>query len=294
MENYTYMTLLTNNTYVQGVILLNETLKKVKSKYPLIVLVTEEVAQATLDILDYLKIKWKLVDTIQLPDYIENFKQNQYQKHKQFNPLWKNTITKYQIFNQIEYEKIIFLDCDIMILRNIDHLFQVPSIGATKLLDNSHFTSGLLIISPSIQLFNNFINFIQCLSLEEVKNLFFDSSDQKLFEYFLLNNKQYKINFINNKLYNVFIFPEFVSTYQEQILKRSYCIHFQGEVKPWDYKNQLFKNPQNINLEFNNSGFKYEPVIKIIKDTFDTIPKNLMINFISQYGKELIQYQSFN
>lgn len=44
MENYTYMTLLTNNTYVQGVILLNETLKKVKSKYPLVVLVTEEVA----------------------------------------------------------------------------------------------------------------------------------------------------------------------------------------------------------------------------------------------------------
>ena len=44
IKNYTYMTLLTNNTYVQGVILLNETLKKVKSKYPLIVLVTNEVA----------------------------------------------------------------------------------------------------------------------------------------------------------------------------------------------------------------------------------------------------------
>jgi len=40
MNNNIYITLLGNNSYLQGVLLLNYSLKQVKSKYPLLVLVT--------------------------------------------------------------------------------------------------------------------------------------------------------------------------------------------------------------------------------------------------------------
>jgi hypothetical protein len=52
MENYSYISLLTNDTYVYGIILLSESLKRVKSKYPLNVLITEDVSAAIKELLD--------------------------------------------------------------------------------------------------------------------------------------------------------------------------------------------------------------------------------------------------
>ena len=51
-----------------------------------------------MDILDYLEIKWKLVENIKLPENIKNFRNNQ-NLNLPLNPLWYNTITKLQIFN---------------------------------------------------------------------------------------------------------------------------------------------------------------------------------------------------
>ena len=52
MENYSYISLLTNDTYIYGILLLNESLKKVKSKYPLNVLITEDVSEASRELLN--------------------------------------------------------------------------------------------------------------------------------------------------------------------------------------------------------------------------------------------------
>jgi len=47
MENYSYISLLTNDNYIYGIILLAESLKQVKSKYPLKVLITKDVSKAS-------------------------------------------------------------------------------------------------------------------------------------------------------------------------------------------------------------------------------------------------------
>jgi hypothetical protein len=51
MKNYAYISLLTNDSYAYGVALLVESLKRVKAKYPLHVLVTDTVSAATLEFL---------------------------------------------------------------------------------------------------------------------------------------------------------------------------------------------------------------------------------------------------
>jgi len=52
MNKYSYITLLSDDSYIYGVILLNESLKRVESKYPLKVLVTSNVTLPIINILD--------------------------------------------------------------------------------------------------------------------------------------------------------------------------------------------------------------------------------------------------
>jgi hypothetical protein len=52
MNNYSYITLLSDDSYIFGVILLQESMKKVNTKYPLEVLVTPNVSRAVLVMLE--------------------------------------------------------------------------------------------------------------------------------------------------------------------------------------------------------------------------------------------------
>jgi len=94
-----------------------------------------------------------LIDTISVTDEINEY------NTKINAPLaatWKNCWTKFKIFDLIEYDKIVFLDADIMVLKNLDHLFELPHMTAA--LDGEyfnlwegwpHFNSGCLVIEPN-------------------------------------------------------------------------------------------------------------------------------------------------
>jgi len=88
-----------------------------------------------------------------MPDalYEENVK-----IHKKFTNNWKNCFTKYKLFDLTEYDKIVFLDADIMVLKNLDDLFDKPNM--TACVDGEyfniwpnylHFNAGCLVIEPS-------------------------------------------------------------------------------------------------------------------------------------------------
>ena len=70
MKNYSYVTLLTNDSYVYGVALLVESMKRVNTQYPLHVLIIDEVAEATIEILKQLKVTYEKVDIIPTPEDI--------------------------------------------------------------------------------------------------------------------------------------------------------------------------------------------------------------------------------
>ena len=235
MENYSYISLLTNDNYIYGIILLAESLKQVKSKYPLKVLITKDVSKASQEILKQLNISYKLIDIIPMPTklYEENREIN-----KEFTHTWKNCFTKFKIFDLTEYKKIIFLDSDILILKNIDHLFNCSHM--TACIDGEyfniwpeylHFNAGCLVIEPSHKLYLNLLEYIDKIDHKKYGRQEV-IADQEILNFYFKDwpNKQ---QLHLNKYYNIFA-PYIQEEQVEDIEKNAYFIHFIGR-KPWKY-----------------------------------------------------------
>ncbi|KAL6209271.1 hypothetical protein ACLB2K_020213 [Fragaria x ananassa] len=56
--------------------------------------------------------------------------------------------SKFRLWQLTDYDKIIFLDADMLILRNIDFLFEMPEISATG-NNATLFNSGVMVVEPS-------------------------------------------------------------------------------------------------------------------------------------------------
>ncbi|CAN1854757.1 UDP-glucuronate:xylan alpha-glucuronosyltransferase 1 [Linum perenne] len=61
--------------------------------------------------------------------------------------------SKFRLWQLTDYDKIIFIDADLLILRNIDFLFKMPEISATG-NNGTLFNSGVMVIEPSNCTFN--------------------------------------------------------------------------------------------------------------------------------------------
>ncbi|KAK2656139.1 hypothetical protein Ddye_009191 [Dipteronia dyeriana] len=71
--------------------------------------------------------------------------------------------SKFRLWQLTDYDKIIFIDADLLILRNIDFLFGMPEISATG-NNGTLFNSGVMVIEPSnctFQLLMDHINEIE-------------------------------------------------------------------------------------------------------------------------------------
>lgn len=84
-------------------------LQKVNSKYPLIVIATDDISIKTLKILQEAGIQYKIV------------------KHYDFTKEvghYKCTINKFYAFELKEYDKVCFIDADSFVIQNIDFIFR--------------------------------------------------------------------------------------------------------------------------------------------------------------------------
>lgn len=71
--------------------------------------------------------------------------------------------SKFRLWQLTDYDKIIFIDADLLILRNIDFLFEMPEISATG-NNATLFNSGVMVVEPSnctFQLLMDHINEIE-------------------------------------------------------------------------------------------------------------------------------------
>ncbi|KAI6691069.1 hypothetical protein NL676_027897 [Syzygium grande] len=71
--------------------------------------------------------------------------------------------SKFRLWQLTDYNKIIFIDADLLILRNIDFLFEMPEISAIG-NNATLFNSGVMVVEPSnctFQLLMDHINEIE-------------------------------------------------------------------------------------------------------------------------------------
>ena len=263
---YSYVTVLTDDSYVYGVMILAYTLKQTKSKYPLHVLITEDVSGATKEILNQLNITYQLVDKIPIPQNIYN---HNFQIDPRIAATWINCLTKLKAFDLTQFEKIVFLDADLLLLKNIDHLFNYPHLTAA--IDGEyfhiwkeeylHFNNGCIVIEPSHELFLNILNFIKNLKEKDIDNEII--ADQEIINYFYKDWPK-QTNLHLNKYYNIFA-PYIQENDLEDIQKNAYFIHFIGR-KPWDF---FIKATTDTYVEY-----FYELGMKIMKEVEDTLDYN--------------------
>ena len=113
MDNQVYMTLLCTDDYTNGVVYLKHNLERVKAKYPLKCIVDETISKEALEVLEKNGIEWIMKDIIPIPEVIKE------RNKKKGVGIWNTIFQKLWIFDMTEYSKIVYLDSDIMVLKNI-------------------------------------------------------------------------------------------------------------------------------------------------------------------------------
>ncbi|KAE8023475.1 hypothetical protein FH972_009165 [Carpinus fangiana] len=112
-----YITFLAGNgDYVKGVVGLAKGLRKVKSAYPLVVAMLPDVPEEHRQILRSQGCIIREIEPIYPPE-------NQIQFAMAYYVI---NYSKLRIWNFEEYSKMMYLDADIQVFENIDHLFDTP------------------------------------------------------------------------------------------------------------------------------------------------------------------------
>ena len=116
-----YITLLSTDSYYDGVVALSRSLQMVSSRYPLYVAISRDVSDTVCDKLISQDVNIiKLGNSVNIPEG----------SSQTIMPHWSYTFDKLQIWGLTQFEKLVFLDSDMMVVRNIDHLFDREPFSA--------------------------------------------------------------------------------------------------------------------------------------------------------------------
>ncbi|KAJ3778005.1 nucleotide-diphospho-sugar transferase [Lentinula raphanica] len=113
-----FVTLLTKSSYLPGVLVLAHGLKSVGSKYPLVVMVTPTLEIDARNILDKTSIKMYPIDIL-MPDSSRH-------SVADHDARFRDTWTKLRAFGLEGFDRVVLLDADMLIKRNMDDLLEMP------------------------------------------------------------------------------------------------------------------------------------------------------------------------
>ncbi len=260
-----YVAYMANDRDLKGVLLLDYNLKKVGSKYSFCILLIENVSDKVRQILsDYgiSSINCNLNSTL------SSFTTNQVLVNEIIN---KHYYGKYMVFSLEQFKKVIYLDTDLLLMSNIDHLFDydlettngnsisrlymVNDMQASLQEDNKYcvvltknaFNSGVIIFKPNVNttrfLFRELVN----LGLDGFRNI---NTDQDIFNS-LIKKGILECTTLNMK-YN--ISPSIVIDFlRKGYIDKPYVIHYMLKPKPWELldgtcEKLVFSNPVSKHL----------------------------------------------
>lgn len=160
MKRYAYLTYLGTDDYLPGTLALIEELKHVKSKYPIYVLVANDLRKETIC---QIETKAKVIKSQKFKIPNEVLKHNNQTGYSR----WNRTFEKLQVFGLEQFDKIVMLDSDMLIKSNIDELFEKPNLSAVAAGKDypgnekwENLNSGTMVITPSKLEFTRLIKLI--------------------------------------------------------------------------------------------------------------------------------------
>lgn len=209
-----YATVLhSSDTYVCGAITLAQSLLKTKTDRDLLLLHDKLIPEEKLKAL--MAAGWKLheIKRIRNPR-AENGSYNEY------------NYSKFRLWQLTYYQKIIFIDADIIVLRNLDLLFYFPEMSATG-NDGSIFNSGIMVIRPSKCTFKTLMD-------KRREIISYNGGDQGfLNEVFVWWHRlPRRVNFLKNFWANTTLESSMKNSLFAADPPKLYSIHYLG-LKPW-------------------------------------------------------------
>ncbi|KAF7307029.1 Glycosyltransferase family 8 protein [Mycena indigotica] len=116
--NKVFATLLTKQSYLAGTLVLNEGLRESGSKYPLVVMVTPELPQIVVDVLKKCGIIVRTIQPLRPEEGVNTLVDARFQE----------TWTKLRVFELEEFERVVLLDSDMLVKKNIDDLMDISLV----------------------------------------------------------------------------------------------------------------------------------------------------------------------
>ncbi|KAJ9166229.1 hypothetical protein P3X46_021009 [Hevea brasiliensis] len=210
-----YVTVLhSSESYVCGAIALAQSLLQTGTKRDLILLLDRSISQPKREALAAAGWKIRLIKRIRNPR-AEKYSYNEY------------NYSKFRLWQLTDYDKIIFIDSDIIVLRNLDILFHFPQMTAVG-NDVWIFNSGIMVIEPS----NCTFNFL----MDRRKDIIsYNGGDQGfLNEVFVWWHRlPRRVNFLKNFWANTTLEASVKNELFGADPPKVYSIHYLG-LKPWN------------------------------------------------------------
>ncbi|KAI0564798.1 Glycosyl transferase family GT8 [Gracilaria domingensis] len=143
-----YVSLLYGNTYTLAVRVMMQSLvansPDSRNTRERIVLQTGDTSQANIDLLENDGVRVIRVPTVASP-YVGSAK---------FHPRFGLVMTKLVVFNMTEYTRILFIDADSLVLKDLSPLFSCARFCAA-FINPCYFNSGLMLVSPNATMYND-------------------------------------------------------------------------------------------------------------------------------------------
>ena len=261
--NYAYVSLLTTESYLLGILGVAKCLKNVNSKYPFYVLITDEISKETENLLNNLNITTIRKKSIEIPKIIKE------KNNKGAFSHWTYTFDKLSIFELTQFDKIVYLDSDIYIRKNIDELFDKKHMTTTpnrkfgpNITPPPELISGLLVIEPSKGILNSFLDILSTIS-EKRESI----GDQDILQEYYTDWKDHTELHLDLKYNAFFTYLDYYIVKCNYSLDDIYVFHFILGKKPWDFSSTSIKDYLkylNDRVEFLYNKYKTQDLLDCI------------------------------
>lgn len=146
MSHYTYTTLLSTDDYLLPVCALHHSFQLSQSQHDFVVIATDALSPETFQTLTKLNIKYKVFPDLRhfIPQALEKENRTALNQQEFFLVMCLN---KFYMFDLKEYDKVCFLDGDMIIRENIDFIFNFNT-PAGKFLNENQVAAEAMLISP--------------------------------------------------------------------------------------------------------------------------------------------------
>lgn len=231
--NRAYVTVLTNDAYILGVKVLKKSLDAVapprNGDIPFVVLIPDDAGRNLPDELDAAGINY-----IQ----VKNFDASIMQRENKVD-YWNETLFKLKIFDLVQFDKIVYLDSDMIVFNNLDHLFELPHMSCVAAGQELHpdwvkLNAGLMVIEPNHEEYLGLEQLIEpvCQKCTAAGRGFGDQDIiQEYYNTVWFESDQLHLSSVYNTMlgYAGYLYKNGSISG----LKDIYVYHFTGKEKPW-------------------------------------------------------------